>query len=60
MEKNGSGKIYLSEVILRPKVIFSDDKQASIEEIETMHHQSHEQCYITTSVKTEVVTEIIA
>ena len=31
----------------------------SVEQIEKMHHLSHEQCYIANSVKTKVVTEII-
>ncbi len=29
-------------------------------ELEKAHHQSHEQCFIANSVKTEVITEIDA
>ena len=59
MDKDSNGKIYMSKVYLRPKVLFSDDKQPTIEEITTMHHHSHEQCFIANSVKTEIVMEIM-
>ncbi|MCO7226020.1 OsmC family protein [Pleionea sp. CnH1-48] len=59
MGKDESGKVSMTKVTLRPKVIFSGDKQPTDEQLEKMHHQSHEQCFIANSVKTEVVTEII-
>ncbi|QUJ66240.1 OsmC family protein [Photobacterium sp. GJ3] len=60
MEKDSNGKIAMTKVILRPEVKFSGEKQPSLEQLEKMHHQSHEQCFIANSVKTEVITEIIA
>lgn len=59
MEKDSDNKISMTKVTLRPKITFVGDKQPTIEQIENMHHQSHEQCFIANSVKTEVVTEII-
>jgi len=59
MEENEDGKIAMTKVILRPKIIFSSSKQPTLEQLEKMHHQSHEQCFIANSVKTEVTTEII-
>lgn len=59
MEKNNYGKISMTKVTLRPKVRFSGEKQPTFEQLEKMHQQSHEQCFIANSVKTEVVTEII-
>ena len=58
MEKGTDGKISITKVRLRPKVIFSGN-QPSFEQLTKMHHQSHEQCFIANSVKSEVVTEII-
>ncbi len=58
MEKGADGKVSMTKVTLRPKVIFSGD-QPSFEPLEKMHHQSHEQCFIANSVKTEITTEII-
>ncbi|SHF97999.1 Organic hydroperoxide reductase OsmC/OhrA [Microbulbifer donghaiensis] len=59
MEKSDGGKMAMTRVTLRPRITFSGEKQPSREQLETMHHQSHEQCFIANSVKTEVVTEIL-
>jgi organic hydroperoxide reductase OsmC/OhrA len=59
MEKNEDGKIAMTEVTLKPKVIFSGEHQPSRGVLETMHHESHEACFIANSVKTEVKIEII-
>lgn len=56
---NQEGKTALTQVVLRPKVIFSGEKQPSVEMLEKMHHQSHENCFIANSVKTEVTTKIV-
>ena len=59
MEKNADGKMAMTRVTLRPNVSFSGERQPSREQLEKIHHQSHEQCFIANSVKTEVVTEIL-
>ena len=59
MEKGEDGKVAMTKVTLRPHVQFSGEKRPTIEQLEKMHHQSHEQCYIANSVKTEIKTEII-
>ena len=59
MEKDAEGKISITKVTLRPQVTFSGDKQATMEKLEQMHHQAHEQCFIANSVKTEVVIETV-
>ena len=59
MEKDTTGKLLITRVTLRAQVTFSGEKQPSFEEIQQLHHQSHELCFIANSVKTEVVTEII-
>jgi len=58
MEKNDEGKMVISRVTLRPSIKFSGDKLPTASDIERIHHQSHEQCFIANSVKCEVVTEI--
>lgn len=59
MEKDSAGKISMTKVTLKPLVQFSGDKQPTKALLTKMHHQSHEQCFIANSVKTQVVTEII-
>ncbi len=59
MGKDNNGKFSMTKVTLHPRVKFSGDNQPTSEELEGMHYQSHEQCFIANSVKTEVVTEIV-
>lgn len=60
MEKDSEGKFSMTKVTLKPHVQFSGDKKPTWEQLEKMHHQSHEQCFIANSVKTEIILEIIA
>jgi organic hydroperoxide reductase OsmC/OhrA len=57
MAKNSEGKLAMTVVTLRPEVAFSGEKQASHDEIQSLHHQAHEECFIASSVKTEVRCE---
>ena len=58
MKNNCDGKMAMTKVTLRPKVDFSGEKQPTLEQIEKVHHQSHEQCFIANSVKTEVYVDV--
>ena len=58
MEENEQGKVAMTKVTLKPKALFSGDRQPTPQQLEKMHHQSHELCFIANSVKTKVVTEI--
>ena len=57
MGRNEQGKLAMTQVTLRPRVAFSGDKQPSAEQLEKIHEQSHEQCFIANSVTTEVCIE---
>ena len=54
--RNTEGKLAVTKVTLRPVTVFSGDDQPSAEELEDMHHQSHENCFIANSVTTEIET----
>jgi organic hydroperoxide reductase OsmC/OhrA len=54
MEKNADGKLAITRVELRPRVRFSGEKQPDAAEIARMHEVSHRECFIASSVKTEV------
>lgn len=54
MEKNAEGKLAITRVELRPRVRFSGEKQPDAGEIARMHEVSHRECFIASSVKTEV------
>ena len=57
--ENEDGRQAVTRVTLRPRVTFSGDSRPSLEQLEKLHHRSHELCFIANSVKTEVVTEIV-
>ncbi|GAA0812467.1 OsmC family protein [Colwellia asteriadis] len=59
MSKNEAGKVAMTTVTLRPKITFSGALKPTRVELESMHHQAHEQCFIANSVNTKVVTEVI-
>lgn len=57
MARNSRGKLAMTKVVLRPMAVFSGDKRPSAAQIEKIHAQSHDQCFIANSVTTEVLTE---
>jgi len=59
MARNGAGKLAMTRVVLRPKVMFSGERRPDQAEIDAMHHEAHAECFIANSVTTEVVCEPI-
>lgn len=59
MDKNAEGKTAMTLVTLRPDVLFSGDRQPSREELDQLHQEAHDACFIANSVKTEVRCEPI-
>jgi organic hydroperoxide reductase OsmC/OhrA len=57
MEKNAEGKMAVTRVTLRPRAVFSGDKTPSAQDLERLHHKAHEECFIASSVKTDVRCE---
>lgn len=57
MAKNAEGKLAMKEVILHPKVTFSGVRRPTAAQHESMHHEAHEECFIASSVKTDVRCE---
>ncbi len=57
MDKNVDGRLAMTVVTLRPRVTFSGDRIPTREQIERLHHLAHEECFIATSVRSEVRCE---
>lgn len=57
MEKNAEGRIAMTRITLHPHIAFGGERHPTAEEIARMHHESHEQCFIANSIKTEVIVE---
>ena len=50
------GRLALVRIALRPKISFTGPPP-SAEEVERLHHQAHDRCFIANSLKTEIVIE---
>ena len=57
LEKNAEGKLAITRVTLRPKIVWTEGAAVSREDLDKMHHDAHAGCFIANSVKTEVVVD---
>jgi organic hydroperoxide reductase OsmC/OhrA len=59
LSPNEEGKQAMANIILKPKIIFSDAATPTSEQLNELHHAAHEKCYIANSLKTkiEIITE---
>jgi organic hydroperoxide reductase OsmC/OhrA len=58
--KGSDGRMAMTQVRLRPNASYSGKNRLSLVQLEELHHRSHDMCFIANSVKTEIVTEVIA
>lgn len=56
LAKNAAGKMAFSRVALRPRITWHGDPP-SADVLATLHHKSHDNCFIANSVTCEVVIE---
>ena len=59
LARNAQGRLAITTVTLRPEVVFGGPRQPDAAELTRLHHEAHEACFITNSVKTEVRCEPI-
>jgi organic hydroperoxide reductase OsmC/OhrA len=59
MEKNAEGKVAITRITLRPRIVFSGASKPTAIELDALHHDAHTQCYIANSIKAEVVVEAV-
>lgn len=55
--RNAAGKMVMTRVVLRPAIIFGNERLPTDEEIARLHRAAHAACFIANSVTTEVVVE---
>ena len=46
MQQTSNGRMSMTQVTLKPCVQFANNEQPSIVDLEAMHHQAHELCFI--------------
>ena len=54
MEENEEGRVAVTRVTLRPDIRFGGARQPSAADLQKLHHQAHEHCFIANSVRTRV------
>ena len=59
MTKRDDGEMWVSRVVLRPRITYAG-RQPTPAERDDMHHRAHHMCFIANSVKTEIVVEELA
>lgn len=57
MEKNAAGKMAVTKATLRPHVVFAKGAAITPETHAHLHHLAHEECFIASSVLTEIACE---
>lgn len=57
LEKGENGKLWVARATLRPRIRFAADMTVDDGTLAKIHHQSHEECFIANSVKTDVSIE---
>ena len=57
LEKNAAGRLAVTRVVLRPRIQWSPGVTVSASDLETLHHQAHEGCFIANSVTTDIRVE---
>ena len=57
LEKTAAGRMAMTNITLRPAIVFAGVAWPSEEEIAAIHHEAHDKCYIANSLKTEITIE---
>lgn len=57
LEKIDGGKLAVTRVRLRPRVVWSEGTTVNEVQLGQIHHLAHETCFIANSVKTDVIVE---
>jgi organic hydroperoxide reductase OsmC/OhrA len=54
LSRDAEGELAMTDVLLRPRVEFGGETRPSGAELEALHHEAHDRCFLARSVKTEV------
>jgi organic hydroperoxide reductase OsmC/OhrA len=57
LAKNAEGKMAMTEVVIKPSIRFQDDKQPEAAVLEDLFKKAHDNCFISSSVKTKVTVQ---
>lgn len=57
LAKNADGKMAITEVVIKPAILFHDNKHPEPAVLEELFKKAHENCFISASVKTKVTIQ---
>jgi organic hydroperoxide reductase OsmC/OhrA len=57
LAKNEAGNLWVSEVVLSPKITYVGDKRPTEAEEDALHDAAHHQCFIANSVTTKITVK---
>jgi organic hydroperoxide reductase OsmC/OhrA len=57
MTDMADGRTWMSQVTLRPHIVFDGAPRPSPQELDELHHAAHAACFLANSVKTTIVVE---
>jgi organic hydroperoxide reductase OsmC/OhrA len=60
MARIAPGRQAITEVVLRPRIVFANGDSADAAAIQALHADAHERCFIANSVRTAIRVESIA
>ncbi len=55
MAKTDAGKEWIAKITLNPRIEWLGDTIPTAEQLASLHHDTHEMCYIANSIKSEIV-----
>lgn len=55
--KNENGAVAVTKIVLKPKVVFSGEKQPDSSQLKALHEKAGKNCFIESSIKSEIVVE---
>ncbi|MBS0570402.1 MAG: OsmC family protein [Proteobacteria bacterium] len=58
MREIAPGKPMVAEVVLRPCATFDSAHAATREQLDALHHEAHERCFLANSVRTKIRVEV--
>ncbi|VVC75239.1 hypothetical protein AQUSIP_05270 [Aquicella siphonis] len=57
LAKNAEGKMAMTEVVIKPTIVFHENKNPEPAVLEELFKKAHENCFISSSVKTKVTVQ---
>jgi len=57
LEADAAGKMAITRVVLRPRVVLGGGSRLTDAEVMQIHHEAHEECFVANSVRSEIVIE---